>query len=55
MADTPDQRKPAPESQDASKKNTPKKSTTGMTRKGFGMLLKRAFTPDAAKSDPKAK
>jgi hypothetical protein len=58
MADTPDQNNPtsrdAPE-KDAVQKPTDQKPTgqkpTGMTRKGFGLLLKRAFTPDAAKSD----
>jgi hypothetical protein len=33
-------------------KQLPKKST-GMTRKGFGQLLKRAFTQQAPKAAPK--
>jgi hypothetical protein len=49
MASTPDQPKPKPDAPDAAKK--PK----GMTRKGFGQLLKRAFSPEPAKTAPKSK
>jgi hypothetical protein len=59
MADTPDQAKPTSVSQDAPGKDAPQKpkgpKRPGMTRKGFGLLLKRAFTPDVAKSDPNRK
>jgi hypothetical protein len=32
----------------------PLKKSSGMTRKGFGQLIKRAFTQEAPKSPPKS-
>jgi hypothetical protein len=49
--------RPAPEDKPiapGTETKTPLKKSHGMTRKGFGELLKRAFTQPAAKPAPKS-
>jgi len=48
MASSQDQPKPKPAAPEVVKKSK------GMTRKGFGELIKRAFSPSAPKPAPKS-